>query len=325
MLERIWRYISSFAIEKNYITFNNIFNLETSCKNEILHEEFQYLLLISDILKNGSFEEGRNGNTKSVFGASMVFNLENNTIPFLTTKKLAWKTCFKELVWFINGQTDNTILQKQNVKIWNGNGSREFLDSRGLTNYRENDLGPVYGHQWRHFNAPYQTCETDYSGKGIDQLKDIISKLKDPKERTSRRLLISAWNPQQINEMALPPCHVLMQFNVENGNELSCSLYQRSGDVGLGVPFNIASYSLLTYLLADFCDLKPKRFVYFLGNAHIYEEHIGALEQQIKRNPYPFPKLIIKKTPDNIEDYSLENIEIKDYKYHDVIKMEMKE
>ena len=146
--------------------------------------------------------------TKSIFGASMRFSLENNTIPILTTKKVAWKTCFKELMWFVNGYTDNTLLQKQKVKIWNANASREFLDSRGLQHLKENDLGYVYGHQWRHFNTKYTTCYDDYSNKGVDQLQYIIDSLKDPNERFSRRLVMSAWNPCQLNEMALPPCHV---------------------------------------------------------------------------------------------------------------------
>jgi len=325
MLDRIWRYLSSFAIDKNFITFNSILNLEHKTKTEILHEEYQYLLLISDILKHGSNNASRNGITKSVFGASMSFNLENGQIPLLTTKKLAWKTCFKELMWFIRGQTDNSILQKQNVKIWNGNSSRQFLDSRGLFNNKENDLGPVYGHQWRFFNADYIDCNTDYNGKGFDQLQYIIDNLKNPETRNSRRLVISAWNPLQIDNMALPPCHVLAQFNVENDNELSCALYQRSGDVGLGVPFNIASYSFLTYLIADFCGLKPKRFIYFLGNAHIYEEHIDALQEQIKRTPKPFPKIEIINTPQNINDYNLDNLVIQNYECYEPISMKMKE
>jgi len=288
------------------------------------HEEYQYLDLIDNILKNGSIIKGRNGTTKSIFGASMRFSLENNTIPILTTKKVAWKTCFKELMWFVNGYTDNTLLQKQKVKIWNANASREFLDSRGLQHLKENDLGPVYGHQWRHFNAKYSTCNDDYSNKGVDQLQYIIDSLKDPNERFSRRLVMSAWNPCQLNEMALPPCHVLTQFNVSNNNELSCSLYQRSGDVGLGVPFNIASYSFLTHIIAKHCDLKPKDFVYFLGNSHIYDDHYTALSEQIKREPREFPKIFIKNKHDNINTYSLDDIIVENYQPYGKIKMNMR-
>ena len=223
-------------------------------KNGLVHDENQYLHLISDIINEGEMIVGRNGLTKTVFGSAMHFSLENNTLPLLTTKKVAWKTCLRELLWFIRGSTSNEELQKKNVKIWNGNASRDFLDSRGLTNLRENDLGPVYGHQWRFFNAPYNNCDTDYTGKGVDQLQYIIEQLKNPETQFSRRLIMSAWNPCQIDEMALPPCHVLVQFNVLTGGKLSCSLYQRSGDVGLGVPFNIASYSFLTHLIAHPCN-----------------------------------------------------------------------
>ena len=215
------------------------------------HEEYQYIDLIKDILNDGQFIEGRNGTTKVVIGASMIFSLEGGKIPVLTTKKVAWKTCLKELLWFIKGSTSNTLLKEQNVRIWNDNASREFLDSRGLHHLAEDDLGPVYGHQWRFFNADYVDCNTDYSGKGVDQLDYVIKALKDPVERYSRRLIVSAWNPCQIDKMALPPCHVLMHFNVV-GNKLSCTLYQRSGDIGLGVPFNIASYSFLTYIFSRF-------------------------------------------------------------------------
>ena len=252
----------------------------------------------------------------------MHFNLENSIVPVLTTKKVAIKTCIKELLWFISGNTDNKVLKSQNVHIWDENGSKEFLNSRGLTHLDEDDLGPVYGHQWRHFNAEYKTCNEDYSGKGIDQLSYIINSLKDPKERYSRRLVMSAWNPCQLDEMALPPCHVLAQFNVI-GDELSCSLYQRSGDVGLGVPFNIASYSILTHILAKHCNLKAKEFVYYLGNTHIYDDHINELKEQIERVPFEFPSININKK-DNINDYILEDINIIDYKFHPPIKMKMR-
>ena len=287
------------------------------------HEENQYLELIKDIINSGSLVNGRNGNTLTVFGAAMHFNLENNTIPVLTTKKVAWKTCAKELFWFLKGQTNNNLLRDNNVHIWDGNGSRDFLDSRNLHHLEENDLGPVYGHQWRYFNAEYVDCKTNYSGKGIDQIQYIIDSLKDPVERYSRRLIISAWNPQQLDQMALPPCHVLAQFNVI-GQELSCSLYQRSGDVGLGVPFNIASYSLLTHILAKHCGLIAKEFVYYLGNSHIYDDHIETLKEQVQRKPYDFSKINILKIHDSIEKYSLDDIEIIDYKSHNSIKMEMR-
>ena len=286
-------------------------------------EEDQYLDLIRDILEEGTMECGRNGNTKCIFGAAMHFSLENVTIPILTTKRVAWKTCLKELLWFIKGDTNNEHLRSQNVTIWNDNASREFLDSRGLTQLRENDLGPVYGHQWRHFNAKYTNCDDNYDGKGVDQLEYIIKCLKDPQQRSSRRMVMSAWNPCQLDEMALPPCHILMQFNVTAGNKLSCCMFQRSGDTGLGIPFNIASYGFLTHLLAKHCDLEAHEFIYYLGNAHIYEEHIDAITEQLTRTPYKFPTIIIKTRRENINDYVLDDFEVHDYKYHEVIKMKM--
>ena len=291
--------------------------------NGELHDENQYIALINDILAYGEMVDGRNGNALTVFGSSMHFNLSDNTIPILTTKKVAWRTCAKELFWFIKGSTDNKLLQQSNVHIWDGNGSREFLDSRGLSHLKENDLGPVYGHQWRHFNAVYTDCTTDYTGKGVDQIQYIINSLKDPVERYSRRLILSAWNPSQLDQMALPPCHILAQFNVI-GNELSCALHQRSGDVGLGVPFNIASYSLLTHIIANCCGLIAKEFIYHLGNCHIYDDHIDVLRLQAERKPFDFPKIIIKNKYENIEDYSLDDIDLVNYVCGAPIKMEMR-
>ena len=293
-------------------------------RNGKKHDENQYLALIDDIVDKGELVDGRNGKTLTVFGSAMHFSLNNGEIPLLTTKKVAWKTCLKELLWFISGSTNNDLLNKQNVKIWNGNSSREFLDSRGLVNNRENDLGPVYGHQWRFFNAEYSNCDDNYEGKGVDQLDYIIKQLKDPKERYSRRLLMSAWNPCQLDEMALPPCHVLVQFNVLPGDKLSCSLYQRSGDVGLGVPFNIASYSFLTHLIALHCGLNAHEFCYYLGNCHIYDDHIEQLKVQRTKEPYEFPKLLIKNIKSNINEYTIDDFEIINYISHETIKMNMR-
>ena len=293
-------------------------------QNDKYHEEYQYLNLISDILKHGSYEITRNGKTKMIFGSSMIFSLADNTIPILTTKRVALKTCLKELLWFISGSTDNKILQEKGVTIWNDNSSRDFLDSVGLLNYKENDLGPIYGFQWRHFNADYSNCDSDYSNKGIDQLEYVILCLKNEKLRSSRRLIISAWNPCQLNKMVLPPCHVLSQFHVTEGNKLSCTLYQRSADMGLGVPFNIASYSFLTHILAKHCDLEAKEFIHFIGNAHIYDDHIVSLEEQIIKEPFEPANILIKEKKDNIEDYKIDDFEIINYKYHKPIKMVMR-
>ena len=305
---------------KKVVEINKYKNRNTEKEN---HEEYQYLNLLEDILNEGHIEKGRNGYTKCVFGSAMHFSLENNKIPILTTKKTAWKTCLKELLWFVKGQTSNKILNDQNVKIWNGNGSKEFLESRGLGHYQEGDLGPLYGFQWRFFNAPYKTCDDDYSNKGIDQLQLVIDTLKDPEKRTSRRMIVSAWNPCQINQMALPPCHVLFQFNVVDGNKLSCSLYQRSGDEFLGIPFNIASYSFLTHLIAHHCGLEAYEFIHNVGNCHIYEEHIEQVKTQISRTPYEFPTLKILNKKENINDYTIDDFKLENYTHHPRIKAQM--
>tara|TARA_Y100000816_G_scaffold276561_1_gene245841 strand:+ start:392 stop:1309 length:918 start_codon:yes stop_codon:yes gene_type:complete len=293
-------------------------------RNGIYHEENQYLNTIEYIINNAPLTNSRNGNVYTIIGCPMHFTLTNNKLPVLTSKKVAIKTCIKELLWFINGSTDNNLLNAQNVHIWDGNGSRDFLDSRGLIHNNVNDLGPVYGHQWRFFNAEYKDCNTSYKNKGVDQLRYIINSLKDPKERYSRRLILSAWNPCQLDEMALPPCHVLAHFNVIN-DELSCILYQRSGDVGLGVPFNIASYSVLTHIIAKICGLIPKEFIYYLGNTHIYDDHLEPLKQQINRRPYDFPTLEINDRNDlDIDNITIDDFKINNYKYHDTISMTMR-
>jgi thymidylate synthase len=301
------------------------------------HEEQQYLNLIKNILENGTWEEGRNGKTKALFGASMRFSLKDGKIPILTTKKTAWKTCLKELLWFIRGDMDNQLLQDQGVHIWDGNSTREFLDSRGLTDYDVNELGPIYGSQWRHFNAPYITKKEKRSAEGlpenqkayynveggVDQLQQIIDALKDPAQRTSRRLIMTAWNPCQLNDMALPPCHIFCQFNVHNGDQLSCAMFQRSNDEACGTSFNIASYSFLTHLIAKHCGLQANEFVYFKGNCHIYEEHVDGIKLQITRDPFPFPTVSIKQIRENINDYQVDDFILENYQHHEPIKFQM--
>lgn len=301
----------------------SVASVEASNKNL---EEGQYLDLLRNILDNGTWTLGRNGRTKSIFGHSMRFSLDQGKIPILTTKKTAWKTCLKELLWFIRGETDNKLLQDQSVHIWDGNSSREFLDSRGLYDNPESILGPIYGFQWRHFNAPYdnQTGSLlNNSDSGVDQLQQIIDQLKDPEQRSSRRLIMSAWNPCQLDQMCLPPCHILCQFNVHDGNKLSCSMYQRSADCTLGQPFNIASYSFLTHLLAKHCGLEAYEFVYFIGNCHIYEEHIEPINEIFKRTPFPFPTVSIAQAREKIDDYLLEDFVVTGYQHHEAIKFRM--
>ena len=212
------------------------------------HEEYQYLELIKDIITNGTKKEDRTGvGTHSLFGRMMKFDL-SQSFPLLTTKDVFWRGVVEELLWFIRGETDSKTLSAKKVKIWDAHGSREFLDKLGFKEREEGDLGPVYGFQWKHFGANYINNKTDYTNEGVNQLKEIIQQIK--KDPNSRRLILSAWNPVDLPKMALPPCHVLAHFYVAN-NKLSCLLYQRSADVGLGVPFNIASYALLTCIIAD--------------------------------------------------------------------------
>ncbi|KAJ3043904.1 Thymidylate synthase [Rhizophlyctis rosea] len=270
------------------------------------HPELQYHSLIQSILSNGDSRADRTGTgTLSLFAPpSFRFSLSNNTFPLLTTKRVSFRLVFEELMWFIRAQTDSAILSAKGVNIWDGNGSREALDRLGLTERRVGDLGPVYGFQWRHFGAEYKGCDHDYTGEGVDQLKAVINSIVN--NPADRRIIMSAWNPADLKKMALPPCHMFCQFYVSTPPaptpenpipraKLSCQLYQRSADMGLGVPFNIASYALLTILIAHVTGLEPGEFVHVLGDAHVYKDHIEALKVQIERVPRAFPKLIVKR------------------------------
>ena len=290
-------------------------------KKELINkDEYKYLQLMDTIMKKGLGVEGRNGVTKSLFGEKMVFDLTR--FPLLTTKKMGYKTILRELLWFIKGSTDNQELKDKNVNIWSENASKSFLESRGLP-YEQDDLGPIYGFQWRHFGAEYKDRYTDYSGKGYDQLKWLINEIKQ--NPTSRRLILSAWNPAFLDEMALPPCHILCQFYVnKKENTLSCQLYQRSGDMFLGVPFNISSYAFLTYILCKLTGYKPGKFHHILGDAHIYEEHDTAVLLQIKRVPKLFPTLTISDRLTDIDNIDEDMFLIENYESYSRISAPMK-
>lgn len=205
-------------------------------------------------------------------------------------------------------------------KIWDANGSKEFLTKIGQGHREEGDLGPIYGWQWRHYGATYIDCKTDYTGQGIDQLANVIQTIKDDPD--SRRIVLSAWNPVDQDQMVLPSCHMFCQFYVANG-QLSCTMFQRSADMGLGVPFNIASYALLTRMIAHVCSLKPGEFIHVLGDVHVYKTHVEALKEQILREPKPFPTLKIVSEVKDIDSFKFEDFQLENYEFHPSVAMKM--
>lgn len=286
------------------------------------HEECQYLHQVSNIIENGHLSNDRtNTGTKSLFGVQMRFNLEHNSFPLLTTKKMFMKGIVEELLWFLNGDTDSKNLESKGVSIWKGNSSRERLDSLGLTEREVGDCGPIYGFNFRHYGAEYKDCKTDYTNTGYDQVNEVLRLIKE--EPTSRRIMINLWDPLSLKDTVLPACHVLYQFKVIN-NKLSCSLYQRSADMGLGSPFNIASASLLTIIFAKLTGLEPYELIYTIGDSHIYLDHEHLLQEQTSRIPYSFPKLKIKDTlQQKVEDFTAEDFLLYDYNFHEKIKLNM--
>lgn len=260
----------------------------------------QYLDLVQNILDHGVKKGDRTGTgTLSMFGYQMRFNLQDG-FPLLTTKKLHLKSIIYELIWFLNGDTNIKYLNDHGVRIWD-----EWADEHG-------ELGPVYGAQWRSWNTG--------DGRSVDQISQVIEQIKTNPD--SRRLIVSAWNVAEIENMALPPCHTLFQFYVANGR-LSCQLYQRSADVFLGVPFNIASYALLTMMIAQICDLEAGDFVHTLGDAHLYLNHLEQARLQLTRQPYPLPQMRINPAVKSIFDFEYADFELLNYQAHPSIKAEI--
>jgi thymidylate synthase len=284
-------------------------------KNEII-----YLNALKDIMENGEYRKTRNSGTYSKFSIKLDFDI-SESFPLLTTKKMYMKGILHELLWFIKGDTNSKNLESNDVNIWKGNSSRTYLDSVNLHMNEEGDCGPIYGFQWRHFGTPYRGFKYNYSGLGVDQLQNCIDLIR--KDPMSRRIFMSAWNPSQLENMCLPPCHVSYQFYVSHKYELSCIMYQRSGDMFLGIPFNISSVSLLVYIIASITHTKPGKISIVIGDAHIYENHIEQVKLQCSRTPYNPPKLKIDKKYNNIDDYVYEDFMIEDYEYHPAIKAEM--
>lgn len=286
-------------------------------------EEYSYLNLLSKILMTGEVSQTRNSEVLRLFSANLTFDLRNYNIPLLTTKYVYYKTVIKELLWFISGKTDNNILKKQNVHIWDGNSSREFLDKNGFKDREEGDLGPIYGHQWRHCGAEYPFSPPlggGEKGEGVDQLQNCIDLINN--DPTSRRMLVCSWNVPDLKKMALPPCHVLYQFYVTNNDEINLQLYQRSADMFLGVPFNIASYSLLIFMIAAVTNKKPGKLYITFGDCHIYKNHIEQVKKQLSRHPSIFPTIEINKK-NNINDFELDDFKINNYYYHSYISADM--
>ncbi|KAI8621773.1 thymidylate synthase [Chytriomyces sp. MP71] len=309
-------------------------------------DEEQYLRIVADILATGDRRRERTGTgTRAVFApAPMRFSLGDATLPLFTSKRVPVRAVFEELMWFVRGCTDSELLAAKGVRIWDANGSREALDRAGLVNNRVGDLGPVYGFQWRHFGAKYAGPDADYTGQGVDQLKDVIRKIKH--NPTDRRILISAWNPADLDKVALPPCHLLCQFYVSTPEgegavpSLSCQLYQRSADMGLGVPFNVASYALFTHLLAHVTGIETGNLSIVLGDAHVYMDHMDALKTQLERVPRSFPKLrfvgasanvsraeramwSVEKAVEVLEGFSFDDVKVEGYDPHGKIVMQM--
>lgn len=284
------------------------------------HVDEIYNAVLKDIMENGDIKKNRTGvDTKGIFGVQMRFDLRKS-FPAVTTKKLAFKSVTSELLWFLEGSGDERRLaeihfgkprEELNEKktIWTANANADYWKPKAKF---PGDLGRVYAVQWRHWKKP--------DGTEVDQLAKIVDAIKN--NPTDRRIILTAFNPGELDDMALPPCHCFAQFYVVNG-ELSCQMYQRSCDMFLGVPFNIASYSLLTCMLAQACGLKPGDFVHTLGDAHIYVNHFDQVKEQLSREPYPEPKLWLNPDIKDIEDFKMEDIKLEDYQHHETIKAEM--
>lgn len=299
------------------VHYYNIINTSNLIENEVIYLNLLTKIINKNTNDSDSFnirKDRTNTGTLSIFGEQLKFNIENNKIPVLTTKWINWKSVIIELIWFLNGDTNTKFLTDNNVHIWDGNSTREFLDKRGLTHLEEGNIGEGYGFQWRNFN-----------GEGIDQIKELIDGIiSDP---YGRRHILTAWNPARLNKMALPPCHCFAQFYITNDNHISCHMYQRSVDVFLGLPFNIISYSILTYLIGIKTGYTPKKLIISTGDTHIYSNHINQIKEQLSRTPYSQPLLNINVNniykSDYLRNLDINDISINGYLYHPYIKAPM--
>lgn len=290
-----------------------------------MNGEQEYLHLLRKIIDHGEDKDTRNAMTKSLFGEMLTFDLTHG-FPLLTTKRVFWRGVVEELLWFLKGNTNANMLKDKGVNIWNDNSTREFLDNRGLS-YEEGECGPIYGFQWRAFNGEFPSKRG-----GVDQLRWVIQELRQ--NPSSRRAIISGWNPVQLDMMCLPPCHVLYNFNMSSKYGLSCHMYQRSCDTCAGLPFNIASTALLTHIVAAVLEVPVHKVVISIGDAHIYHDHLEGAKEQVTRSPYEFPYFkLLSNAPgtrgsidDNIawiESLTFEDFALDSYKYHPTIKYVM--
>jgi thymidylate synthase len=285
-------------------------------------EEQQYLDIIKYILECGEDKDPRNGKTKSLFnGYQMRFSLADNKFPIITTKKIFIRGVFEELMFFLRGETNTNLLKEKGVNIWNANTNRTFLDENNLSHYKEGDIGTSYSFQFRHYGAEYKGYDYDYTSKGYDQLNNLISEIISNKY--SRRLMMTTFNPAQIKQGVLPPCHGnIIQFNVTNENKLNCHMYQRSADWILGVPWNISSYAFLLKLIVELVNnnsshnLVANQLIMTFGDTHIYSEHYDAANEQHQRIPFDFPIIKFNKKIKTIEELEWTDIEIVNYNFH---------
>jgi thymidylate synthase len=322
-------YLSKELIEPYLVNKKEKTEVDFYCYKNEENEETQYLRLLEKCLTKGDYRKTRNANTYSYFGDNLSFDLKKG-FPLLSTKKMFVKGIFEELIFFLKGQTDSKILESKGVNIWKWNTSKEFIEKCKLP-YDEGDMGPMYGWQWRHYGAEYKDSKTDYSNKGYDQISEVIKLLiTDP---FSRRILLTDYNPAQAKSGVLYPCHsIVIQFYCREEKDkkyISMNMYQRSVDSFLGLPFNITSNALLLHLVCSTLnkitekEYIPDKLNIIMGDIHIYEEHIDQVKEQLKRIPYDFPQIRIKKSYDNLEEYKWDDIEIINYQSHPTIKAQM--
>ena len=325
---KYYKYITTINVKfvSDILNIHDSQEYKVNIHNFYNKNETKYLETVSKIIEKGVYNLDRtNVGTKCLFGKTIKYDLRNNILPLFTSRKMFSRGIIEELLFFISGSSNTKILENKKVNIWKGNTSREFLDSRGLNHFEEGEYGESYGFNLRHYGAEYKGLDYDYTNKGIDQLQNVVDLIKN--NPTSRRILFTFHNPETVDRIPLPACHVLYQFYIDiNTNELSCSFYQRSSDFCLAANYNVVSCSLLVYMLCHICNLKPGKVIHNVGNIHIYMNHIEEAKKMLQNEPMPFPLLYIDD-PQNeiktIDDFKYEHFKILFYKSHKTHKFEM--